>query len=716
MFRRSAASVLVLLLFLTFVGGTPAAAAVVAQAGDASIVTDTAAGTFTLYAGGAALGIAADASRDFAVTSLVSASGRTWTAVTAADSFVRIAGRTFAFGQRASGFEFQNATVETRGRALQLHVSFALPAAGLIATRHYAIVSGSPSFEAWTTFTPTGTQATLADLNALSLTVPAGTVRWLTGLQGDAANVPSDGAFTLQQKTLASGEALSLGATRRASEETVPWFAIDSGDDEFYAALMWSGAWTLDINRSASGLAVTLGIGPMSTTAQSALDGPHVVFGVTRGGAPGGAAALRSYVLDGIRGGRPLTPLVTYNTWYAYGTAIDEPTLRAEMERAARLGVELFVVDAGWYPGAGAEGPSDFDAGLGSWTADPDRFPNGLRPLRDYAHALGLEFGLWVEPERTNLALVGDPGVPEAWLATSRGDYGSDHAGQICLANAAARQWLLDRLTGLIDDVQPDYLKWDNNMFIDCDRSGHGHGATDGNFAHTRGLYDLLSALRDRYPALLIENVSGGGNRLDVGMLRYTDAAWMDDRTAPSVHVRHNLQGLSAVFPPAYLLSFVTDHDTEPLHDSPDVSLYFRSRMDGALGLCFRTDGFTEGEETSMAREIAIYKALRGTLSVAAGALLTRQASATDPPAWDVLQETAWGDTQVVVSAFQSDDGDRTINVKPSGLIPEVEYIVQSVDAGVLGTALGKDLMTDGIDIVQSPVSAAHILIISARP
>src|SRR5437763_8841619 len=86
-----------------------------------------------------------------------------------------------------------------------------------------------------------------------------------------------------------------------------------------------------------------------------------------------------------------------------------------------------------------------------------------------------------------------------------------------------------------------------NNMFVNCDRQGHGHGATDGNFAHVTGLYDLLTTLRQRYPDLLFENVSGGGNRLDVGMLRYTDAAWMDDRTAPSAHVRHNLEGLTAV-------------------------------------------------------------------------------------------------------------------------------------------------------------------------
>src|SRR5262249_12054162 len=158
-----------------------------------------------------------------------------------------------------------------------------------------------------------------------------------------------------------------------------------------------------------------------------------------------------------------------------------------------------------------------------------------------------------------------------------------------------------------------DYLKWDNNMWVNCDRDGHGHSATDGNFAQVSGLYEIFSTLRQTYPDLLIENVSGGGNRLDLGMMRYTDVAWMDDRTAPSVHVRHNMEGLSTVFPPAYLLSFLTDHDTEPIHDGPDLTLYVRSRMTGALGLCFRSAELSEGEAATLAREIALYKSVRTT-------------------------------------------------------------------------------------------------------
>jgi alpha-galactosidase len=446
-----------------------------------------------------------------------------------------------------------------------------------------------------------------------------------------------------------------------------------------------------------------------------AVDGPHVLFGAVTGGFAQASAALRSYVLPGIRDGRPIRPLVTYNSWYAHGTAIDEASMRGEMLRAAALGIELFVIDAGWYAGAGAAGLWDFDSGLGSWEPDSARFPNGLRPLTDYAHSLGMKFGIWVEPERVNLSLVGAPGVEESWLATSGGHYGADHAAQICFASAAARRWVLAHLAGLIDSVQPDYLKWDNNMWINCDRPGHRHGATDGNFAHVKGLYTVLSALRTRYPALLIENVSGGGNRLDLGMLQFSDVAWMSDRTEPSVHVRHNLQGLSAVFPPAYLLSFVIDRDEEPLHRAADMSLYFRSRMQGALGLSFKNEGFSDAELTTMANEIGIYKTMRGTIGDASASLLSSQAQSANGPAWDVLQELVAGAGQLLVTAVQSDLGVHQINVKPTRLQPETTYGVRSVESGLLGTATGADLMANGIDLLQSPMSAAHVLVITAQ-
>jgi alpha-galactosidase len=272
---------------------------------------------------------------------------------------------------------------------------------------------------------------------------------------------------------------------------------------------------------------------------------------------------------------------------------------------------------------------------------------------------------------------------------------------------------VVDQLTRLIDEVQPDYLKWDNNLWVNCDRAGHGHGNTDGSFAHVSALYEILDALRQRYPALLIENCSQGGNRLDLGMLRYSDAAWMDDQTAPAAHVRHNLEGLGTIFPPAYLLSFVIDQDSEPLHDAPDLSLYFRSRMGGALGLCFRGEEFSEADVEGIGDEIAIYKTLRAKVGAATAALLTPQASVTGGPEWDVLQTSAPGSNTLVVYAYQNDEGTGKINIKPADLQPATTYDVHSVDTGLLGTATGADILANGIDVIESPNTAAHILTIT---
>ena len=168
-------------------------------------------------------------------------------------------------------------------------------------------------------------------------------------------------------------------------------------------------------------------------------------------------------------------------------------------------------------------------------------------------------------------------------------------------------------------------------------RSGrHGHGSSDGNFAHVTALYEILAAIRQRPPDLLIENCSQGGNRLDFGMLRYTDTAWMDDRTAPSVHVRHNIEGLSEIFPPGYLLSFVTDYAGESIENAPDLSLYFRSRMAGILGLCFRGGELSDDDAERIRREIAIYKSVRETQSDGSAALLV-PGQLRGRPAWDVL-------------------------------------------------------------------------------
>ena len=189
--------------------------------------------------------------------------------------------------------------------------------------------------------------------------------------------------------------------------------------------------------------------------------------------------------------------------------------------------------------------------------------------------------------------------------------------------NPEAREWVFEKLT------PADRRVGRRSHQVGQQRVGEQHATArrtparnDGNFRHVTGLYQVLAALKERFPWLLIENCSGGGNRLDLGMMRYTDAGWMDDRTSPSAHVRHNLQGLTTFLPPAYLLSYLLHDATEPMHDAADLALYARSRMPGVFGLSFPPDSLDERDIERVRAETDRWKALRGlqqTASARAG-------------------------------------------------------------------------------------------------
>jgi alpha-galactosidase len=629
------------------------------------------------------------------------------------DSTATINGATSALGSSAGGWVLQEVSGTDTETGAQLAFTFRSQRAPLVAVRTYACYRGSPAIETWTTFRATGsTPVTVSNLNLWQMTVPSSVVHYEFGLRGDAAGLQVDEAFSLQTARLEEGDELGLDEANRSSEQFVPIIGADLEQDEFFGGVMWSGSWQILAQKLAGGLArVTAGIPRVSirVDADHPLETPHGFFGFTPGGRGDISAALHQFVMQGVRGGRPFQALVTDNTWFSYGTELDQASMMEEIAGAASVGVELFVVDAGWYLGVGRDG--DFEPGLGSWETDRRRFPDGLGALREYAHALGMQFGIWVEPERVALTTVGRPGLAEqAWLASDGGSFGSPTARQICLASPSARQWVVDRLTDLIDEVQPDYLKWDNNMWVNCTRTGHVHGATDGNFSHVKGLYDVLATLRERYPALQIENCSQGGNRLDFGMLRYTDTAWMDDRTSPAAHVRHNLEGLMTWFPPAYLLSFVLN-DNEPIVESPDLGLFLRSRMPGILGLTYRSHHLTESDRDRLAAEIRLSKTLREISRNASGTLLTEQAAPENGPAWDGLQHLDTSSGTVILFAFQNDRAVPDVVLQPRRLAPDTVYLVTTPDGEVLASATGARLM-EGVPIEESSESSARILIL----
>ena len=645
---------------------------------------------------------------------------RQWMPGSAADFTILADGKRLTPGQ--SSFAFREVRTSATADTVRLELVFEDTSSKIRVTRNYACTAGSGAIEVWSVFETAANapKVTVGDIGAWRLTMPLEAVNWVTGLQ---AGAEQGGRFTRRRQALVRDDQFELSSGTRSSETALPvvWFTGAPGS--FFGGINWSGAWKLQAVPAGNGMVtVQFSVGDTVTTVSrdEPLEGPHGFFGVAKGDQADVTLALQAYFRQGLRHGRPIEALVTYNTWFAWGTRINEDIIKGEMQRAAGVGVELFMIDAGWY--AGGDGVWDFSTGLGDWTADPDRFPSGLGALTDYAHALGMKVGIWVEPERMDLATVYELELAnERILARSDGRYqpGLDNdaaaTAQICLGDAEAREWVLAQMVRLIETARPDYLKWDNNFWINCDRRGHQHGDADGNFAHVKGLYAVLAALRERYPSLAIENCAGGGSRLDAGLLQFTDSAWMDDVTSPSSHVRHNLEGLGTVFPPAYLLSFVISGEAETVHDSCARTLEFRSRMPGVLGVTWRGAEFDGDELVAIGTEISTAKAIRGIVPAPAAFVLTEQVRQDGGSEFDAIQLFSPSARSAAVFVYASEGLDWT-TVRLKGLDPEGRYVLTSVWGEELGAAGGAELMSAGVDVMNASGAGAQVFVVIPRP
>jgi alpha-galactosidase len=592
--------------------------------------------------------------------------------------------------------------------------------------RSYVAYPGSSVIEAWNTFeSATTAQITLADLNVYTLATKVGVFHWINGLNASEAD---GGPFTRLSGDLEEGQAVTLGSDRRATEQRVPFFSFKDGDEEFFGALAWSGSWRMRVERQDDIFTVQVGLPPFSTVVPSGgrLETPHAIVGVTSRLFPEVPQALRRYIDLGLRNGRPLQSYVSYNTWFTYGTFVDEETLKAEMELAASLGVEQFVLDAGWWFRINPQDQSDFGRSWGNWEIDPERFPNGLGVLSDHAHALGMRFGIWVEPERVDLRTVGaGVGASERFLAMEDGRYIPDTpnsqawSAQVCLADPAARAWVTERILSLVAASRADYVKWDNNLWVTCNRAGHGHGTADGNFRHHQGLGSVLDDLRARLPGLDVENCSAGGNRLTLDQLARSEYAWVDDRTDVSSRVRHSFGGLAAIFPPAYLLTFaVTGGEAAGEATVADARFVLRSRMVSSWGFSMPLSQFDDAGRAVLAAEIAKFKEIRPIILNGSAFSLGPQAPAPGQAwaGWDALQYVTPGAREALVMAFATHDAPESATIRMKGLEPFAQYSVTSLDAGLLGSVRGIDLMGEGLVVQTVPGAATgHIIVVRAE-
>jgi alpha-galactosidase len=357
------------------------------------------------------------------------------------------------------------------------------------------------------------------------------------------------------------------------------------------------GFWTLQMGEALGPGGVGLAPGATYTT-------PEMIAVVAADGMNGAIQAFHAAVRARLpwHGGAMRRRPVHLNSWEGFYFDHDEPALMALATRAAALGVERFVLDDGWFKGRG-----DDTAALGDWTPDPMKYPRGLGPLADHVVALGMEFGLWVEPEMVN---------PDSDLFRAHPDWAlqvadrplvtARHQLVLDMSRADVRDHLFGVLDGLLRTLPIAYLKWDHNR----DLAPAGRTGGEGQ---VRGAYALLDRLLTAHPALEIEACAGGGGRIDAGIAQRSHRFWTSDNIDATLRTAIQ-RGFLHFMPPEVMGAHV---GASPAHATGRAqSMAFRGAvaLPGHFGIELDPAELNQADAAGLVEAVARYKGLRDRL------------------------------------------------------------------------------------------------------
>ncbi|MBV8818018.1 MAG: alpha-galactosidase, partial [Acidobacteriaceae bacterium] len=430
--------------------------------------------------------------------------------------------------------------------------------------------------------------------------------------------------FQLQRDAIRPGEQVLESRRGSTSHQVNPWFAIDRGGtadeqhgDVWFGALGWSGSWRITVEQTphqqvrVTGGYNTFDFSYLLGTGQS-LKTPPFYGGYTDAGF-GEASRLfhqfqRADILPG--GADSKDRPVLYNSWEATEFAVNEDAQKALADKAAKIGVERFVMDDGWF---GAR--NDDHAGLGDWTVNPKKFPNGLGPLISYVNGLGMSFGLWVEPEMVN---------PNSDLYRAHPDWAmhfndrprTEGRNQLVLnlARDDVREYVFNFLDKLVSENKIAFLKWDYN------RNWSEPGWPEVSASEQKkiwvkyvdNLYDVLDRLRAKHPGLEIESCSGGGGRIDLGILRRVEQVWTSDNTEAFDRLRIQ-EGFTFAYTPKVMMAWVTDVPNMNDRSTP-LKFRFLVAMQGSLGIGANLNKWAEQDFNMASTMVTYYKSIRKTV------------------------------------------------------------------------------------------------------
>jgi alpha-galactosidase len=523
------------------------------------------------------------------------------------------------------------------------------------------------------------------------------------------------GEWTLNSETIHGGSRVLESRRGTTGHQANPWFAIGKGDadeehgETWFGALAWSGSWRMVIEQDQlDKVRVTASFNPFDfgypLKTGETLETPVFYAGYSHHGFGGASRLLNHFTVTHIlpEAPNPRPRPVIYNSWEATEFAVTEAGQEALAEKAAALGIDRFVMDDGWF----GQRKTD-NAGLGDWYVNKEKFPNGLKPLIDKVHSLNMDFGLWVEPEMVNPDSDLYRKHPD-WALNFPGRPRSEERNQLVLnlARQDVRDYVYGFLDKLLTENQIAFLKWDYNR--NWSEPGWDQLPADEQkkvyVQFIRNLYSILAELRAKHPGVEIESCSGGGGRVDLGILHYTDEVWPSDNTDPFDRLTQQ-DGFTRAYPAQVMMAWVVDSPhTMNGQNGRTTSVAYRmlSSMQGSLGIGGNLTKWSDEDLATDKRLIAAYHQVQKTITQGD---LYRLVSPTNGSEFSVTETVSPDKSQAVFFAFthSTQEGRGFPRLQLLGLDSSANYALTSIAGKTLsGTptqASGAWWMNHGIDL-----------------
>ena len=306
---------------------------------------------------------------------------------------------------------------------------------------------------------------------------------------------------------------------------------------------------------------------------------------------------IRNHILRGNYQ-HELRPVLV-NSWESFNTNVTESRIVSLAQSAKELGIETVVMDDGWF-----KGRINDQAGLGDYTPDYEKLPEGIAGLAEKIHAMGMKFGIWIEPESVS---------PDSDLYRAHPEYALTETGRIPvygrnqllldLTNPEVREYIVREVENVISSSKADYIKWDMNRHL---AGLSGKRAYD----NLTGLYEILGKIAVSFPDVLIETCASGGNRFDLGMMCYSSQIWLSDDTDP-VERQRIQRSASYLYPLCVMGAHVAAETSQQTLRYTPLHTRFHTAAFGSLGYEFDIRKLTEAEKEEIRNEVAFYKEYR---------------------------------------------------------------------------------------------------------